>query len=119
MAGGESGDLYVVISVAAHKTFAREGDDLLIEMSIPFTVATLGGEVEVPTLKANASLKVPAGTQSGTTFRLRGFGVRNLRSGQPGDEMVSVHIEVPKNLSAKQKKLLEELDAENQKLRRR
>jgi molecular chaperone DnaJ len=105
--------------VAPHRTFTREGDDLLIEMPIPFAVAALGGEVEVPTLKANASLKIPVGTQSGTTFRVRGYGVRNLRSGQPGDELVTVHIEVPKNLSSKQKKLLEEFDSENEKLRRK
>jgi len=119
VAGGESGDLYVVISVAAHKTFVREGDDLLLGMAIPFTTAALGGEVEVPTLKANASLKIPAGTQSGTTFRIRGFGIRNLRSGQPGDELVTIHIEVPKNLSSKQKELLEQFDADARKLRKR
>lgn len=115
MAGGEAGDLYVVISVKQHDSFRREGDDLFLLMEIPFTLATLGGSIDVPTLKGTAALKIPSGTQSGTTFRLRGAGIRNLRSGQHGDELVQVSIEVPKNLTGKQRQLLEEFERETKK----
>jgi molecular chaperone DnaJ len=112
LGGAPAGDLYVVINVKPHEHFVREGDDLLLEIGIPFTLATLGGSMDVPTLKGKAALKIPAGTQSGTLFRLRGAGIRNLRSGQPGDEMVRVHIEVPTSLSSKQRELLEQLAVE-------
>lgn len=110
--GAPAGDLYVVISVKPHKTFQRQGDDVILELGIPFTLATLGGSTEVPTLKGTASLKIPAGTPSGTPFRLRGLGLRNLRSGHSGDEIVVIHIEVPTNLSGKQKELLEQFEKE-------
>ncbi len=113
--GGEAGDLYVVIAVREHETFRREGDDLTLEMGIPFTLAALGGSIDVPTLKGAASLKIPAGTQSGTHFRLRGAGVRNLRTGQVGDEIVTVHIEVPTRLTSKQRELLEKFELEKKK----
>lgn len=114
--GAPSGDLYVVISVKQHKTFERQGDDLLLEMPIAFTLAALGGSIDVPTLlKGNAALKIPAGTQSGTTFRLKGAGLRNLRTGQPGDQLVHVHIDVPTHLSSKQRQLLEQLSEEQKK----
>jgi molecular chaperone DnaJ len=108
IAGGQSGDLYIVISVADHDVFERQGDDLFCEIPIKFTLATLGGTIEVPTLTGKASLKIPAGTQSGTTFRLKGKGVRNLRSGNHGDQLVRVHVEVPTSLTAEQRKKLEE-----------
>lgn len=108
MAGGESGDLYIVISVADHEVFERQGDDLFCEIPIKFTLATLGGTIEVPTLSGRASLKIPAGTQSGTTFRLKNKGLPNLRSQNSGDQLVRVHVEVPTSLTAEQRKKLEE-----------
>lgn len=108
MAGGESGDLYIVISVAEHEIFERQGDDLFCEIPIKFTLATLGGTIEVPTLSGRASLKIPSGTQSGTTFRLKNKGLPNLRSQNNGDQLVRVHVEVPTTLTADQRKKLEE-----------
>jgi molecular chaperone DnaJ len=108
--GGEPGDLHVFIHVKDHEIFERRGDDLFCEIPIKFTLAALGGSIEVPTLTGNsrrANLKIPAGTQNGTVFRLRERGVPNLRSGQPGDQLVRVFIEVPQKLSADQKDKLE------------
>jgi chaperone protein DnaJ len=107
-AGGQPGDLYIVITVAEHEVFERQNDDLFCEVPIKFTLATLGGSIEVPTLSGKASLKIPMGTQSGTTFRLKGKGMPNLRGGQPGDQLVRVHVEVPTSLSPEQRKKLEE-----------
>ncbi len=107
-AGGAPGDLYIVITVKEHELFERQGDNLFCEIPIKFTLATLGGVIEVPTLSGKATLKIPAGTQSGTTFRLRDRGVTNLRSGHPGDQLVRVHVEVPSSLSAEQRRILEE-----------
>ncbi|ATC64263.1 molecular chaperone DnaJ [Nibricoccus aquaticus] len=108
MAGGQAGDLYIVISVAEHEIFERQNDDLFCEIPIKFTLATLGGSIEVPTLSGKASLKIPVGTQSGTTFRLKGKGMPSLRGGSHGDQLVRVHVEVPTSLSAEQRKKLEE-----------
>jgi molecular chaperone DnaJ len=108
VSGGQPGDLYIVIHVKEHEIFERQGDDLLYEIPVKFTLATLGGTIEVPTLSGKASLKIPAGTQSGTTFRLKGRGVPDLRSGHTGDQLVRVHVEVPTHLTAEQRKKLEE-----------
>lgn len=108
IAGGQSGDLYIVLTVKEHELFERHGDDLFCEIPIKFTLATLGGTIEVPTLFGKASLKIPAGTQSGTTFRLRDKGMPSLRAGRQGDQLVRVHVEVPTTLSSEQRKLLEE-----------
>jgi molecular chaperone DnaJ len=108
LAGGQAGDLYIVLSVAEHEIFERQGDDLFCEIPIKFTLATLGGTIEVPTLSGKASLKIPVGTQSGTTFRLKGKGMPSLRGGGHGDQLVRVHVEVPTSLSAEQRKKLEE-----------
>lgn len=108
VAGGQSGDLYIVLTVKEHELFERHGDDLFCEIPIKFTLATLGGTIEVPTLFGKASLKIPAGTQSGTTFRLRDKGMPSLRAGRQGDQLVRVHVEVPTSLSSEQRKLLEE-----------
>ena len=108
MAGGQAGDLYIVISVAEHEIFERQNDDLFCEIPIKFTLATLGGSIEVPTLSGKASLKIPVGTQSGTTFRLKGKGMPSLRGGHHGDQLVRVHVEVPTSLSPEQRKKLEE-----------
>jgi len=106
--GGQAGDLYIVITVKEHELFERHGDDLFCEIPIKFTLATLGGTIEVPTLFGKASLKIPPATQSGTTFRLRGKGMPHLRGGGQGDQLVRVHVEVPTSLKAEQRKALEE-----------
>jgi molecular chaperone DnaJ len=106
--GGPAGDLYIVIHVKEHEVFERQGDDLFCEIPIKFTLAALGGTIEVPTLSGRASLKIPTGTQSGTTFRLKERGLPGLRSGQPGDQLVRVQVEVPTHLTAEQRKKLED-----------
>ncbi len=107
MAGGQPGDLYIVLTVRDHELFERHGNDLFCEIPIKFTLATLGGALEVPTLFGKASLKIPAGTQSGTTFRLKGKGMPGLRGGA-GDQLVRVQVEVPQSLTSEQRKILEE-----------
>jgi molecular chaperone DnaJ len=108
VSGGQAGDLYIVLSVTEHDIFERQGDDLFCEIPIKFTLASLGGTIEVPTLSGKASLKIPVGTQSGTTFRLKGKGMPSLRGGGHGDQLVRVHVEVPTSLTAEQRKKLEE-----------
>jgi molecular chaperone DnaJ len=108
LSGGQSGDLYIVISVKEHELFERQGDDLFTEIPIKYTLATLGGTIEVPTLSGKASLKLAPGTQSGTTFRLRGKGITHLRGGGQGDQLIRVHVEVPVSLSSEQRRCLEE-----------
>jgi molecular chaperone DnaJ len=107
-AGGSSGDLYVILTVKEHELFERQGDDLFCEIPIKFTLATMGGSIEVPTLFGKAALKIPSGTQSGTTFRLRDKGMPSLRGGRQGDQLVRIHVEVPTALTAEQRRLLEE-----------
>jgi molecular chaperone DnaJ len=109
--GGPSGDLYVVLHVKPHEIFQREGDDLLCEVPISFVQATLGSEVEVPTLSGKAQIKVPAGTQPGTTFRLKGKGVKNVQGFGAGDLHVRVTVEVPSHLNSAQKAKLQEFAA--------
>jgi molecular chaperone DnaJ len=108
LAGGQAGDLYIVLTVAEHEIFERQNDDLFCEIPIKFTLATLGGSIEVPTLSGKAALKIPTGTQSGTTFRLKGKGMPSLRGGAHGDQLVRVHVEVPTSLTSEQRKKLEE-----------
>jgi molecular chaperone DnaJ len=108
LAGGSPGDLYIVLTVKEHELFERQGDDLFCEIPIKFTLATLGGSIEVPTLFGKAALKIPAATQSGTTFRLRSKGMVSLRGGHQGDQLVRVQVEVPQVLNAEQRKLLED-----------
>ena len=107
-AGGTAGDLYIVLTVKEHELFERQGDDLFCEIPIKFTLATLGGSIEVPTLSGKASLKIPQGTQSGTTFRLRDRGMPSLRGGRHVDELIRVHVEVPSSLTAEQRRILED-----------
>lgn len=107
-AGGQPGDLYIVLSVKEHELFERQGDDLFCEIPIKFTLASLGGTIEAPTLFGKATLKIPPATQSGTTFRLRDRGMPSLRGGRQGDQLIRVHVEVPTALTAEQRKLLEE-----------
>jgi molecular chaperone DnaJ len=106
--GGSAGDLYIVIHVKEHEVFERQGDDLFTEIPIKFTLATLGGTISVPTMEGKATLKIPAGTQSGTTFRLKGRGLPQLRGGAHGDQLIRVHVEVPTSLNLDQKKKLED-----------
>lgn len=108
LAGGSPGDLYIVLTVKDHELFERQGEDLFCEIPIKFTLATLGGTIEAPTLSGKASLKIPPATQSGTTFRLRGKGMPSLRGGNFGDQLVRVQVEVPTSLSSEQRKILEE-----------
>jgi molecular chaperone DnaJ len=108
--GGPSGDLYVVIHIKPHEVFTREGNDLHCEMPVSFTKAALGGEIEIPTLDGYAKIKVPAETQSGKVFRLRGKGIKGVRSQAFGDLLCHVVVETPVNLTSRQKELLEELE---------
>lgn len=106
--GGPAGDLRVVLNVDAHSMFAREGDDIHLEIPVPFYDAALGGSVEVPTLWGQVKMKVPAGTQTGSVFRLRGKGAPR-GNGSNGDQHVTVVVEMPANLTAEQKRLMQQL----------
>jgi molecular chaperone DnaJ len=106
--GGPAGDLYVVIHVREHEIFTREEDDLYCEVPLSFATAALGGEITVPTLQGKAALKIPAGTQSNTQFRLRGHGIVNIDSKAKGDLRVRVLVEVPTRLNSEQRRKLEE-----------
>lgn len=109
--GGPPGDLYVVIHVAEHTVFQREEDTLFCEVPISFVTAALGGEIQIPTLEGQAHLKVPAGTQSGTSFKLRGRGMPELNTKVRGDLLTRVMVEVPTKLDAEQRQKLEEFAA--------
>lgn len=104
--GGPAGDLYVFLHVKPHDIFERRGEDLYCEVPVAFSTAALGGELEVPTLEGKASIKVPAGTQGGTVFRLRNRGVQDISSGRKGDLHVEVQVEVPTRLDDEQKEKL-------------
>ncbi|KPC49165.1 molecular chaperone DnaJ [Amantichitinum ursilacus] len=108
--GGPHGDLYVVIHIRQHNVFEREGNDLHCEMPISITAAALGGEIEIPTLDGKARITIPAGTQSGQVFRLRGKGIKGVRSSVHGDLMCHVALETPVNLTGRQKELLREFE---------
>lgn len=109
--GGNAGDLYVRVKVAPHPTFGRRGNDLTLKLPITFAEAVLGAEVKVPTLNGSVTLKVPAGTSSGRTFRLRGRGVKRS-DGTAGDLLATVHVVVPEKLSSKRQKALREFWSE-------
>jgi molecular chaperone DnaJ len=113
--GGPSGDLYVQVHIKQHSVFQREHDDLHCEMPVSFATAALGGEIDIPTLDGSARIKVPAETQSGKTFRLRGKGIKGVRSLAPGDLFCHVLIETPVKLTERQKELLREFEAITQK----
>ena len=108
---GVRGDLHVVVRIKEHELFEREGDHLVFEMPIGFSQATLGAEIEVPTLESKHNLKIPAGTQHGELFRIREQGTPNLRSGRRGDLVVITKIEIPKKLTKAQQKLLRDYAA--------
>ena len=106
--GGPPGDLYVMLHLKPHEMFQRDGDDLLCEVPVSFVQAALGAEIEVPTLEGRAMIKVPAGTQSHSIFRVKGKGVKNLQDRGYGDLHVRVQVEVPTRLTAEQKVKLQE-----------
>ena len=107
--GGPNGDLFVEVGVKNHHVFEREDDDLHCEAPVSFAKSALGGSIDVPTLNGKASFEVPEGTQSGKTFRLRGKGMPNVRSGVFGDLYCHVVLETPVNLTEYQRKLLRSL----------
>jgi molecular chaperone DnaJ len=106
--GGPAGDLYVVLRVRDHPLFTRDGNDVICDVPIGFTQAALGAEIDVPTPHGKVKMKVPAGTQSGDTFRLKGKGAPDVRGYGHGDALVRVLVETPKKLSPRQRELLEE-----------
>lgn len=106
--GGPAGDLYIVFHIEPHEFFERDGDDIYCEVPLTFVQAALGDEIEVPTLHGKVKLKIPAGTQTGTRFRLRGKGVPNVRGRGVGDQHVIVKVITPTKLTEKQKQLLRE-----------
>jgi molecular chaperone DnaJ len=108
--GGPSGDLYIEIRIKQHEIFERDGDDLHCTVPVGLTTAALGGQIEVPTLGGKAEIDLPEGTQHGKTFRLRGKGIKGVRSSYPGDLYCHVSVETPVKLTEFQKKLLRELD---------
>lgn len=109
--GGPPGDLYVTIHLKPHPVFTRDHDDLHCEMPISFVTAALGGEITIPTLDGQAVIKIPPETQTGKTFRLRGKGIKGVRSREPGDLLCHVVVETPVNLTERQKELLREFES--------
>lgn len=112
--GGQAGDLYVQVHLKQHSIFEREGGNLFCEVPISFITAAVGGEIEVPTLSGKVKLKIPAETQTGKTFKLRGKGIKPLRSSSMGDLHCRIFVETPVDLNRKQKDLLREFEKETQ-----
>ncbi len=110
--GGPPGDLYVVITVAEHSIFQRQGQDVICEIPISFVQAALGCDLEVPSLEGKLTLKVPSGTQTGKVFKLSGKGIVSLQGYGRGDQLVVLRVEVPNKLNARQRELLEEFARE-------
>ena len=108
--GGPAGDLYIEIRIKEHDIFERDGDDLHCTVPVSFTTVALGGSIEVPTLGGKAEIELPEGTQHGKTFRLRGKGIKGIRSNYPGDLYCHISVETPVKLTEHQRKLLKELD---------
>jgi curved DNA-binding protein len=108
--GEDGGDLYAVIEVSSHRTFQRNGADLQVEMSVSLPKAILGTEIRVPTMDGEVTMKVPAGTQGGSIFRLRGKGMPHLKGKGMGDELVRVTVEIPRRLTDRQRQLIEEFE---------
>jgi len=108
--GGPAGDLYIEIRIKQHEIFERDGDDLHCTVPVPLTLATLGGGITVPTLAGKAEIDLPEGTQHGKTFRLRGKGIKGIRSSYPGDLYCHITVETPVRLTEHQRKLMKELD---------
>ncbi len=104
--GGPPGDLYVAVTVKPHPVFTRKGNDILVDLPIHFATATLGGKVEVPTLKGKTSVKIPEGTQHDRILRLKGIGAPALKGNHTGDQLVRIKIQIPTKLSTRQRELL-------------
>ncbi|MBI3034149.1 molecular chaperone DnaJ [Candidatus Woesearchaeota archaeon] len=117
--GGDAGDipgnLYIFIHIKPHITFERDGADLLIEVPISYTLAALGGEIEIPTLNGKATLTIQAGTQPDTVFRMKGKGLPDMETGHTGDQKVKVMVKIPAKLTKRQRELLEQLAKEDKK----
>ncbi len=111
--GGPPGDLFVALSVKPHPVFNRKGTDVLNDVPISFITATLGGKVEVPTLKGNNTIKIPAGTQHDSTVRIKGAGVPSLKGSGAGDQVCTIKVQIPTKLNPKQKELLTEFAKES------
>lgn len=106
--GGPSGDLFVVVTVMPHKVFTRKGNDIFLNVNVPFVKATLGGKINIPTLEGDYEFNIPEGTQPGETFKIKNKGVPNIRSQARGDLEFNVNIEVPKKLNEKQREALKQ-----------
>ena len=109
-AGAPPGDLHCYIAIRPHPLFSRHNNDIVCQVPISFTQAALGGEIEVPTLKGTDHLAIPAGTQHGEVFKLKGKGLPDIRSYRNGDQVVQILIEIPRKLSDRQKQLLREFE---------
>lgn len=109
-AGGENGDLYIFIKIKHHDFFEREGSEIYCGVPVSYYTATIGGDVEVPTLYGKKTIKIPAGTQNGKRFSMKDDGIVSLRTGRKGNQIVEIHIEIPTNLSKNQKELLKAFD---------
>lgn len=108
--GGPAGDLQIVVSIRPHKLFQRQGSTLFLEMPLSFTQAALGADLELPTLDGNITYRIPEGTQTGATFRIKGKGIQMLNSHQKGDLVLKVRVETPRKLNDKQKEILRSLE---------
>ncbi len=111
--GGPAGDLLIAIAVRSHQIFERDGSNIYCEIPITFIDATLGGEIDVPTLESSVKYNIPEGTQTGTQFTMKGLGITSARTGRKGDLIFTVNVEIPKGLNDKQKQLLREFAAES------
>ena len=111
--GGPNGDLFVTVTVKPHRLFRRDGSNVYLEVPITFVQAALGCELDIPTLDGSVKQKIPEGTQNGDQFRFRGKGIPNLRTGSRGDQYVKVNVEVPKNLTSKQREILAQFAEES------
>ena len=109
--GGQKGDLYLIVRMKPNHTFERRGDDLYEDMTVPFTTAALGGEIQVRTMKGRVTMKIPSGAQSGQAFRLTGQGMPRLNKPGKGDLFVRLKVSVPKRLTDRQRELIQELAA--------
>lgn len=112
-AGGQAGDLYVIINLQPHALFKREEFDVILDLPIKYTDAILGAEIEIPTLTGKSQIKIPAGTSSGQTLRLKNKGFPKLGSSGHGDMLVRIIVDVPQSISAQQKQIIEDLQASN------
>jgi molecular chaperone DnaJ len=106
--GGPRGDLYIYLNVEEHSFFKRDGNNLFCEVPVSFPQAALGSEIEVPTIDGTHKIKIPAGTPSGRIFHIKGKGVQKLGGSHRGDQVVRVYVDVPKNITQRQRELLEE-----------